>query len=303
MKTNAIIRIILWSILILVLVCVLLFALGFSRANGVSWESVLFSGEDAAATQPLVEPTADPVDRFVVQPDSSSPIQLPAEEVRQLKIGWARGSVSILPGSGDQILVEEAASDGGEGALFWSLEKDGELEVFSSDPSGALRGSEDRALTITVPVDWVCQELEVETSSAQLNVQELTIEEAEFETASGPARLENCIVNKLSVDTSSGDISFSGSMNELDMDSASGSFTGVLTSAPNQIEVESASGSLDLTLPDDCGFTLSMEALSSNLVSDFETQRKGTQYVFGDGRCAIEFDSMSGDVTLRKPKA
>ena len=309
MKTSAIIRIILWSILVLVLVGILVLALTVSWTGGVRLNlKEQFSQNEAAATAPLIqnnagnEDTPSATERVLVQAEQF-PLSFSAEEVQELKIGWARGSVSIVPGGGEEITVEETTADSsGETTLFHSLWK-GELKIYSSDPAGSLGDSSDRTLTITVPVDWVCRELEVETNSAQLNVRELTISDAEYDTSSGSAVFENCIVDSLSVDTASGNVSFSGTLKELDMDSASGDFTGVLTDTPKEIEMDSASGSLDLTLPEDCGFTLSMEALSSDLVTDFETQRKGNQYVYGDGRCSIEIESMSGDVTVRKPKA
>ena len=40
--------------------------------------------------------------------------------------------------------------------------------------------------------------------------------------------------------------------------------------------------------------------MSGNFDSDFTTTQRNGNYVAGDGRCHIEVDAMSGDVTIRK---
>ena len=60
------------------------------------------------------------------------------------------------------------------------------------------------------------------------------------------------------------------------------------------------SGDLDLTLPGDAGFALSMNAMSSDFTTDFDTVMKNGNYVCGNGHCRINVDAMSGDVIIRR---
>ena len=63
------------------------------------------------------------------------------------------------------------------------------------------------------------------------------------------------------------------------------------------------SGDLDLTLPENSGFTLSLDALSGNFRSTFPTTAQGNTYVCGDGSCRITVSALSGDVTINKAEA
>ena len=60
------------------------------------------------------------------------------------------------------------------------------------------------------------------------------------------------------------------------------------------------SGDLELTLPEYCGFTVSMDAMSSDFTSDFPTTMQNGNHIYGDGSCSISIDAMSGDVAIRK---
>ena len=55
-----------------------------------------------------------------------------------------------------------------------------------------------------------------------------------------------------------------------------------------------------LTLPADCGFSASMDSLSGNITTEFETTNVNGSYVYGDGSCIIDADTMSGNITIRK---
>lgn len=64
--------------------------------------------------------------------------------------------------------------------------------------------------------------------------------------------------------------------------------------------MDTASGSLTLVLPEDCGFTVSLDSLSGRFSSDFATTTQNGRHIYGDGSCKINVSSMSGGVTIRK---
>lgn len=86
MKGNAIARIIIYSILILVLVGILIAVLGASN-----YFTINFGGNGGT---PVV-----------------GTLNLPASDVRDLEINWASGSITIIRGDVDEILVQEIAND------------------------------------------------------------------------------------------------------------------------------------------------------------------------------------------------
>ncbi len=62
--------------------------------------------------------------------------------------------------------------------------------------------------------------------------------------------------------------------------------------------MDSMSGDLNLTLPQDTGFRLKMDAMSSNFSSEFPTEKENGYHVCGDGRCRIHVSAMSGSVNI-----
>jgi len=165
---------------------------------------------------------------------------------------------------------------------------------------GLLQGKDVKNLTIQVPRNWSCNSLEIDAASASLEVNDLTIREMEFDGASGTCIFNNCTVETLDLDTASGDVLFKGSLTQMECDAASANIILELTSIPKSLDLDTASGNLDLTLPEDAGFTVTMDTVSGEFTSDFTTTQRNGSYVAGNGRCRIDVDAMSGCVMIHK---
>ena len=76
----------------------------------------------------------------------------------------------------------------------------------------------------------------------------------------------------------------------------------VLTNTPKNIDMDCASGNVNITLPSDTGFIIRMDSLSGRYYSEFPTTISGSDYIYGDGRCEIEMDSLSGDIKIYSAK-
>lgn len=289
MNKNAVVRIIIWSIVILVLLAILL--AGLSHRFYVP---LRISGGYAGASGNIQMTTVD----------ADEEVCVPAAEIRSIDVDWVSGSVTIAPGDVEEITFCESSVSNDKYKMVWKQSGDKLTIQFCRDSNslnfGVHFNDGDKNLLITVPRDWVCDSLEIDAASAELRIRDLTIREVKIDTASGTADFENCTVDSLEVDTASGDITFSGSLNALECEAASAGFVGVLSNVPGHISMNSMSGDLDLTLPEDAGFTVDMDAMSSDFSSDFPTVRKNGNYVCGDGRCRIDVDAMSGDVIIRK---
>lgn len=369
MKTNAIVRIVIWSVVILVLLAVLIAGLGnnlFTMFHG-STDTVYHSTDVAASESPSGQSDTPIAERSVSVVSQTSVYTMPntqsasvgalnvgdnvvidrSEEVgggswihitspvdgwvnaeclklngvnqtgsvgstdpaaiREIKIEWISGSVTVEPGDVQEITFLESGNGTDKYEMVWKQSGDELVIQYSKDSSIAGfgihidKGSKD--LTVTVPRGWVCDSLELDTASTDLTVRDMIIREMEIDSASGTAKFENCTVSSLDVDTASGDVTFTGSLSELDFEAASASFTGVLENVPDQVNMDSMSGGLTLTLPEDAGFTVSLDAMSSDFSSDFPTVKKNKSYVCGDGHCKIDVDAMSGDVSILKQSA
>lgn len=144
--------------------------------------------------------------------------------------------------------------------------------------------------------------MELTNASGGVYGNALNADRMKLSSASGKKEFTNCTVNgTLEMDSASGDFFFSGSVGELDSDTASGDIELILTSPAHRLEVDSASGDLSVTLPADLpGFTLEMDSASGDLNCDFATAQRGDTVVYGDGSMQMEIDTASGDVNVRK---
>lgn len=301
MKANAIIRIVIFSLVILVLASILVGGIAL-RDRGFGWAYRLRQGtEEVSPTSPDSAEHHENEESH----DSTSSSQRASSIIDELSIDWASGSITIRPGDTDEILYEETGDFDSANAMVAKV-SGSKLTIQYCKDGSFLKGgfsfgsSLHKDLTITVPRDWVCRELEIDVASADLDIRELTIQEFDFDGASGRCTLTDCAVGELSLDTASGDVTFSGTLDTLDCDSASAKLQLELRNTPRSIDMDTASGSLTLVLPEDCGFSVSLDALSGRFSSDFATTTQNGRHIYGDGSCKINVSSMSGGVTIRK---
>ncbi len=220
MKTNAIVRIVILSITVLVLLGVLLAGLGihsyFTDRTSVSESTDLdsisgsFSGE--------------------------STYTVDTAGVTEIDIEWVSGSITIQPGDVEAVTFTESEPSDSKYAMVWK-QSGNKLSIEFCKESlisgfGVTIGSSwDKDLLITVPRDWSCSSLEIDTASSDVEVRDLTVQEVEIDAASAQCSFENCTFGTLDVDTASGDVDFSGTLKVLEFDAASASFTGIRQSA------------------------------------------------------------------------
>lgn len=286
MKTNAIIRIVLFTLAILILGSILLGVITYD-AFSFGHRSVRVDNESVVTDGTRVSFAGN------------------ASDIQHLEIEWAAGSIIVLPDSGsDQILVRESEVSKEKYAMHIT-HSGNKLKIEYCDEDDVFIGFgnhdvESKDLVISVPTDWICSSLEIDAAAADVRVSGITLRDVEFDGASGVCTFEDCQIETLNMDTASGDVNFSGTLDSLDFDAMSARFTGTFLNVPNRIDVDSMSGDLDISLPEDCGFTLSLDALSGDFTSDFATSMQGDHHHFGDGRCRITVNAMSGDVCIRK---
>ena len=234
--------------------------------------------------------------------------QVDAAGVTELQIQWVSGSVTLIPGDTDQIRFEETGIIPAGNEMVWKLSGSTLiLQYRANDWTGWFRGfgftDTSKDLTVTVPRDWICQELRVDAVSADLSVTGLELGDVTVSNVSGDNDFLDCDCREFTLNTTSGDVRFSGSLETLDVESVSASCTADLTAAPREISMECVSGRLELTLPEDCGFTADLDSVSGRVFSDFGTTSSGDTHIYGDGACRIEVDSISGDILIHKGSA
>lgn len=275
MKGKAIARIVLFSMIALVLLCVLLAGLGLSSF-------------------------AKPVSPQVVSVQSTgSEHEFSPGEVNALFISWASGDIDIQPADQDTVTVIEERS-GGSSMVVRHLGSTLEIEAGGSKWGLVFGKSNQKNLTVRVPRDWLCQSLEIGGAAADIRVDGLPITNVVLNTASVNCVFTDCAVEKMQMNTASSDLDYSGVLKRLELKGASADCNLRLSDAPAAIGMNTASGDLNLTLPDNCGFTLNRSSLSGAFQSDFATTTENDRIVCGDGACQITFSSFSGDINIRR---
>ena len=299
MKNNAIIRIIIWSIVIVLLLGLMGTAI-LGRNYFRSGRTIL--NPAPAATEVALETPME------VLPNEDT-VSLDPSQVQEIEIEWAAGAILIQPADVTEIRISESDVSDEKYAMLWKL-RDRELSIQFCEESIAnfnfgitINTDLEKDLTIFVPRDWDCQSLEIDAASATVEINDLSIREVDIDTASGICRFDNCNVTQLDLDTASGDVTYVGDLDILDCDAASASVYAVLGNVPTRMDLDTMSGDLDITLPENAGFTVMMDAMSSDFTSDFETTMKNGHHIHGDGACRISVDAMSGDVVIRKAAA
>ena len=275
MKRNAIFRIVLFSLAIVILSGILL--------------AGLLAGQFMFNTETFVGET-------IIEMSS-----LPASKIRNLDIDWAAGSITIQPDDVDDITIAESETSDENNKMIWKQSGDTlSIEFCKTRVFVGISTDFSKELVITVPRDWECDELDIDSAAAEVIVCDVHINEVSLDGAAGQCSFVNCVVDAMSVDTASGDVEFNGTLNTLDFDAASAKCTLNLSNTPRQIDVDTMSGDLNIALPANTGFTASLEGMSSSFNSEFPTTSVNGSYTFGDGSCRINVDAMSANVNILK---
>lgn len=288
MKTSAIVRIIIYSLLILILIGIM---------GGFIADEIYLSGDGFQRTESPVhtESLAE-----INQLDFTT-------QVQNIEIVWVAGSITIHPSDSiSSIHVEEYAPNGTEHTMV--CRQSGQtLKIEFSEEKEALKlignnHTVSKDLVIRVPKNWNCNNLEIDAAATDVTIQDLTVNELDFDGASGKLILDNCNIVDLDIDTASGDVDFNGILKDLEFDAASAKFYGDFRQVPNHLNMDTASGDLEIVLPEYCWFTCELDALSSRFETDFATTTENGIYIHGgkDNACHIKISALSGDVSILK---
>jgi len=297
MKSNAIIRIIIWSIVTAALVGMLVLGL-------FPWliRDSVFNDHPPAETAIPVPLATTPGQ---ILPNNETLTQ-PADTIREIEINWVAGDIIIMATDVTEITISESDTTDEQYPMVFQT-KGNELEIkycedrLMSGIGISFAADFSKDLYIEVPKSWNGHSIEINAADANVEMHNITLQELDIDGASGTCDFQNCTIGDLDIDAASGSIYYLGTLDKLDLDGASVSFTGDLQNTPNRMDVDSMDGKLDIALPEDCGFTVTMEGLSSRMSSEFYgTSMKNGSHVYGDGRCRINVDGMNCDVTIRK---
>ena len=273
MKRNAIARIVIYSLIVVILVGVLV--------HGMDWDGFHFDldlGDDAQ----IVTGTAS------VEPSS----------IKHIRIEWVDGLVDVAIADQDTITFSETNVE--KECMVYQIKGDTLVIRYSKDSIklGINITTPNKQLTVYVPQDWMADSIEISAVSAMVTVDLPEVGETTVETVSGDIMVRHIRSQEISLTTVSGYACFEGICKELDCESVSGNCKVILSDKANNISMESVSGNLDMMLPQQCGFSAELESASGDIGSTFPTHVSGHTYTYGNGRMRIEAQTVSGNICI-----
>ena len=282
MKTSAIVRIVLYSLLFLILLSILLGGLlADELLSSLSFDTVIATGD---------------LERVGA---------VTASDIREVNIEWVAGSITVQTGDTDEITFSENSDLNDSDKMVWTQSGNKLSIQFSKEKlffgfNFGFHSNYSKDLVITIPDDWQAWELNIDSVSATIDISDLNTEKLYITNVSGSCTLTDCTATDVEVDTVSGQVDYSGSLLTLNLNSVSADCTLKLKAGARDINMGCVSGDLTLYLPEEQGFTAKIDGISGDITTDFATTTTGGTHRFGDGSCSIEGECVSGDIIIRK---
>lgn len=236
-----------------------------------------------------------------------------AEQVSDLRIEWNMGNVVVRVADdkelGGQIVIAETAPEGWHDAPHMTIgNKDGELVVRYGDfdPSTTTAqnvAARKKSLKVTLPKSCA-ERLDAVTLSgspgayALLGISCKTLN-VSFEA--GTLLAKDVATHDLVCTVSSGHIGFDGTVSSsIDVRVSSGTARVQTDTTPDKADLEASSGTIDLLLPKDAGFTARAKVGAGSFVCDFSASERDGKLVVGGGEMPLNVDVSSGTVHIGK---
>ena len=242
-------------------------------------------------------------------------------KVQALEIDWISGSVSVTASPDDTVTITEITdkSLNDDMRVHWWLDGSTLRIKFCASGLKLYSNYGKKALTVSVPETLLLSELDIDSASADVRVNAAGAKTIRVDTASGDVTFDNsCDMQSIRIDTASGKQSItaghvetaklnsaSGSIRitadtieNLNVNTASGDIRCNLQEAPDECRIDTASGKVEVGLPEDAGFTLKVSTASGRLNSDFAMKKTDKTYTCGDGEGRIKIDTASGNINL-----
>jgi len=208
-----------------------------------------------------------------------------ASSVSKISVEWAAGSVNISYYDGTDIQFDDGLDAADDNALF-SRTEGSELKIYYNRNARNTQNSNEKTLQINIPAGTALTEFDIETASADINVNGIIADQIELHSVSG-------------------DINATGEFASLDIETTSGNAQVTDTAALiRQIDANAVSGNITVTIPQSIdGFYMEYETVSGEINNDFGaaingSSRRGTAN-YGNGSANIEVETVSGNFSLK----
>lgn len=321
MKTSAIIRIVVWSLVALFLLAILV--TGLTRTWTVAWPWRVRGTNGSYHYSSYSSSDGGSSSSFM-----SGAAEIPAASIDRIEIAWVAGSVNVSVGGTDSISISESSyvNLSEEQTMRYKVSGDTLKIQFCKDVdlgffdlvSHMNMPSKDLKVVIPASIASSLDKMTVDCVSANLNMTGISGEKFQIDsvsgsvdidgtttgkmetnTTSGAVELTNISIDELQTNTVSGRTNISGTVNKLNSNSVSGSLDFNDAICPERIEVGTVSGSTDIVIPENNGFDLEFDTASGSFNSGFSMSMSGRDhYIYKDGGANFDVGSVSGSLRI-----
>lgn len=232
------------------------------------------------------------------------------QSLQKIDVEWTAGDVTVEFWDSDTISVTELTPDGStvkeeDDRLRWRFHDDTlKIRTCKSARFPKLFHNDKlvKKLLIRLPEGIDLPEFRLSVVSADATLNSLSgISEIRLDSVSGRLTVNDCRADTLKADTVSGNITVSGEIADIDIDTTSGKMEINASSLLKSLNMDSTSGSVTITLPKDVpGFTLDYDSVSGKAkFPGYEISGEKSHYRYGNGSIDIDFDTVSGDITIQ----
>ncbi|HWA15650.1 MAG TPA: DUF4097 family beta strand repeat-containing protein [Gemmatimonadales bacterium] len=179
----------------------------------------------------------------------------------------------------------------------------GSAEITARNTRGSLNldtGSGD------IRVDNAEGEINLDTGSGKVTLNGSKGGKLSIDTGSGDVIISDATATSTEIDTGSGEIRIDGiSTGKLSLDTGSGDVRATLVSAPDDIDIDTGSGSVTLRLPSDVSAMVDLDTGSGDFTVELpltvtHKEESNLRGKLGSGRGRINIETGSGDIRLLK---
>ncbi len=292
MKNNAKAKLITHSIIAVVLTIVLVWALGSNVSCGGNF-SFWPTGCNVIS---LGGYTYDNADKYSVGEFTLD------EEITSLDIDWIAGQVNLVVTGEDKVYATESDVEDEAEKLRYRV-VDGKLMIkFKKSERMKFGDDLSKELTLYIPEEMAedINNVSVQCVSAGLNIEYMSIDTVDIEMVSGELLAQDVVIGNVNIESVSGDVVVKGSLDTLDAELVSGKINVTSDKQLSSLSMETVSGDITVTMPEGDGFTAEMDSVSGDMDIDFAVTTKGDKRINGDGSAEYSFETVSGDVKLKK---
>lgn len=246
-----------------------------------------------------------------------------SQSIKNIDVDWVDGSITLEICEGDSVMLKETGADS-NGEKMRSLVVGDTLYIkYARSSANIWSIPTSKNLTVSIPrsLAAVLGDIDISSASATVKIHgwegenALSIDSLSVDTASGNVTATGIVcgeasvsgasakidisgnVGRLDVSLVSGDLKIVGSVDEVDLEAVSGNINLISDTVPSELNVETVSGSINITVPDTAsGFVADLDTVSGNMSCN--NARWLRSYKHGNGVAKFDFETVSGDVYI-----